>query len=182
MGADQGNVLPEGARRSASPGESFIERACLDLCEIALIGMVGLTFVEVVLRGGFHVSLEITDELGGYLLSALTFLSLPVALIGRAFHQVEYVQGRLGPRGRTLSQILFTTLSLVFALVLDWQLARLVLRSYVSDVTAPTLLGTPLWLPQSAMVLGTTLLSLSLVRVLCRDVRALASAHRESTP
>lgn len=161
-------AVPDG------PGESGAERFCLILCELALVGMVVLTFAEIVLRGVANVSLEITDEVGGYLLAAMTFLSLPVALGGGSFHQVEYVQARLGPRGRRLSRLVFTALSLTFVLLLEWQLGRLVLRSYASDVQAPTLLGTPMWIPQSAMVVGTAFLIYGLCRVLIHDLRALA--------
>jgi TRAP-type C4-dicarboxylate transport system permease small subunit len=157
---------------SAALPETLIERVASLLCEIVLVAMVLLISVEVVARQ-FHFSLEVVDELGGYLLAALTFLSLPVALIGGAFHQVEYVQRRLGPRGRTLAGLTFTVLSLVFCLLLAWQLWRLVTRSFASSVIAPTVLGTPLWIPQSAMLIGVAALIFSLLRVLVRQARAL---------
>jgi TRAP-type C4-dicarboxylate transport system permease small subunit len=163
---------------SESPlGESVVERACRGLCELALAAMVLLTSAEVVARQ-FHFSFELVDEIGGYLLAALTFLSLPVALVGGAFHQVEYVRARLGPRGRAALGLVFTLMSLLFALVLAWQLWRLVTRSYGADVRASTILGTPLWLPQSAMLLGTGALIVALLRVLARQWRTLRTAER----
>lgn len=59
-------------------------------------------------------------------------------------------------------------------MILGWQLTRLVLRSHRMEVEAPTLLGTPLWIPQSAMLVGTMFLIYSLLRVLRRDVQALS--------
>jgi TRAP-type C4-dicarboxylate transport system permease small subunit len=151
--------------------ETLIERACGAVCEAVLLAMVGLISAEVVARQ-FHYSLEVVDELGGYLLAALTFLSMPVALIGGAYHQVEYVQRRLGPRGRAVTGFAFTALSLAFCLLLAWQLWRLVTRSYASSVIAPTVLGTPLWIPQSAMLVGVAVLIFSLGRVLVRQAQA----------
>jgi TRAP-type C4-dicarboxylate transport system permease small subunit len=162
----------EGGPQPAAVPETPVERVAGVLCEIVLLAMVLLISVEVVARQ-FHYSLEVVDELGGYMLSALTFLSLPVALIGGAFHQVEYVQRRLSPRGRTIAGLVFTALSLAFCLLLAWQLSRLVTRSFASNVIAPTVLGTPLWIPQSAMLIGVAALIFSLLRVLARQARTL---------
>jgi TRAP-type C4-dicarboxylate transport system permease small subunit len=151
----------------------MVERMCRILCEATLLAMVVLISAEVVARMA-NFSFEIVDELGGYLLSALTFLSLPVALVGGAYHQVEYVRRRLSRRGRAVEGAVFTLLSLVFAVALVWQLWRLVYRSFAANVMAPTLLGTPLWIPQSAMLLGTAALIYSLLRVLRAQARAAA--------
>lgn len=150
-------------------GETWPERASNILCQVALVGLVVLTSTEVVARV-FHASIEITDEIGGYLLSAITFLSLPVALVGGALHKVEFIQARLGLKARLVSEIVFTGLGLAFAAILGWQLTRLVSRSYGADVAAPTILGTPLWIPQSVMLLGTVVFVYSLLRLLARDL------------
>ena len=160
------------AAQTATLRETLVERACRIACETALLAMVVLISAEVVARMA-HFSFEIVDEIGGYLLSALTFLSLPVALIGGAYHQVEYVQQRLSRRRRAIGGIVFTLLSLVFSLALIWQLWRLVYRSLASSVTAPTLLGTPVWIPQSVMLIGVAALIYSLVRFLLAHGRAL---------
>ena len=167
------SVTPSEER--APPGalpETVVERTCRALCELALIVMVLLTSAEVVIRV-FSFSFEFVDEVGGYLLSALTFLSLPVALIGGAYHQVEYFHGRLDRRGRAIADLVFAFLSLLFAVILEWQLWRLVTRSFASHVIAPTLLATPLWIPQSAMLLGTAALIFSLGRVIAARLRLL---------
>lgn len=171
IAADDGKpvVLPRTA----------IESACLLLCELALLGMVLLTSAEVVART-FHFSFEVVDELGGYLLAALTFLSLPVALIAGAYHQVDYLQAALRPRQRIALAGVFTLLSLGFALLLLWQLWRLVSRSFASGVVAPTVLDTPMWIPQSAMLFGTAALIWSLLRVLATQARAFYRLSRGS--
>ncbi len=67
---------------------------------------------------------------------------------------MQFVQARLSPRLRALSHLLFDMLSLLFCLVLLWQLTRFVLQSYRSGDVAPTLLATPLWIPQALMPIG----------------------------
>lgn len=147
------------------------EKLCMWLSSIALIAMVALTSLEVFLRSTFNFSLEFTDEVGGYLLAALSFLSLPVALTGNAYHRVEFYMRRLDSRGRALSRFIFNFINLVMIVVLDWQLFRLVARSYGQDDRASTLLGTPLWIPQSFMILGATILVFTLLRMLALDWR-----------
>ena len=146
-------------------GDTVVERGSSLACEIMLVVMVVLTTIEVVLRQ-FHISLEMADEIGGYLLAALTFMSLSVALAGDSFHKVEFLQNRLGLLGKRIMAVVFNLLSLVFAGFMEWQLYRLVTRSYNSEVMASTQLATPLWIPQSAMLIGMTLLIITLLREL----------------
>jgi TRAP-type mannitol/chloroaromatic compound transport system permease small subunit len=48
--------------------------------------------------------------------------------------------------------------------VLIWQLSRYVLQSWHSGDVAPTLLATPLWIPQSLMPIGAVVVTISLLR------------------
>jgi TRAP-type C4-dicarboxylate transport system permease small subunit len=171
--------MARGAIGTAEPpvGETIVERACRVACEMALVAMVAITCAEVALRAVTGGSLGFADEVGGYLLAAVTFLAVPVAVVWNAIHRVEYVQNLLGRRGRAMSEAAFLALALAFALTLDWQLARLVLRSFEADVLAPTMLGTPLWIPQSAMLAGGAVLAFSLLRLLLRRLSP-ASARR----
>jgi len=45
--------------------------------------------------------------------------------------------------------------------------------SYTREALAPTMLATPLWIPESVMVIGATLLLVSLGRTVIRDVQEL---------
>ncbi len=156
-------TLPEGP----------VERACRMLSELALVVMIVLIVSEMIARGGFNYSFEVVDEVGAYLLVALTFLSLPVCLASNAFHRVEFVLVRLAPRGRIVARMVFTTLILLFTLVLDFYLARVVLQSYEQEAMAMTRLLTPFWIPQLSMPIGLSALAFTLCRCLLRYARLL---------
>ena len=111
--------------------------------------------------------------MGGYLLVAMTFLSMSVAEAHGAFHRVELVQMRLSRSGRMISQIAFDLMSLAAAALVSWQLVRLTLNSWRAEDVAPTPLQTPLWLPQASMGLGMILLCLALLRTIAAKVRYL---------
>jgi TRAP-type C4-dicarboxylate transport system permease small subunit len=153
--------------------ESIVERACKLACVAAVIVMLVVIGVDILTRSLFNFSFEISDELGGYMLVVISFVSLPVCQISDSFHHVELIQSRLSPFGRAVSQIIFDVLSLVFSALLLWQLTRFELSSFRFGDRAPTYLATPLWIPQSAMMLGAAALCFSVARTLAADVARL---------
>jgi TRAP-type transport system small permease protein len=150
--------------------ETVVERACKLACVAALAVMLVVIAVDIVTRSAFNFSFEISDELGGYMLVVITFVSLSVCQVNDTFHHVELVQARLSPLGRAASHVIFDLLSLAFCVLLLWQLARFELSSYRFGDMAPTYLATPLWLPRTAMMLGAAALCFSVARTLCADI------------
>lgn len=175
-------VAPDGAVHlidNVSSGPGPVEKASEEICALFLIAMIILIGAEAIARNVFATSLQITDEIGGYLLVAMTFLSMSVAEAHGAFHRVELIQARLGQSARLVSQIVFDLMSLVASAFITWQLARLVMNSWRLEDVAPTPLQTPLWMPQTTMALGMFLLCLALVRTTVTKVRRLrGSAQR----
>jgi TRAP-type C4-dicarboxylate transport system permease small subunit len=171
-------VQIEQDRRRSNPSmrklkESIVERACKLACVAALITMLIVIGVDILTRSLFNFSFEISDELGGYMLVVITFVSLPVCQINDSFHHVELVQSRLSPFARAVSHIIFDLLSLVFCALLLWQLTRFEISSFRFGDRAPTYLATPLWIPQIAMMLGAAALCFSVARTLAADVARL---------
>lgn len=173
----------DGARRVGEPGplqpaEGWVERLCRGLCGLAIICTIVMVASEVFLRNLLGVSLQSADELGGYLLVGVSFLSLSTCFVSGAYHKVEFIDGRLSERGHALRKLAFDSMSLAFCLILLWQLVRLVLRSWESGDFAATILGTPLWIPQLTMPLGIAALCYSLIKSLWADVCWLSAVGR----
>jgi TRAP-type C4-dicarboxylate transport system permease small subunit len=159
-----------GAPSDALP-EGIVERVCKLLCFAALMVMLVVIGVDIFTRSVLGFSFEVSDELGGYMLALISFVSLSVCQVNNSFHHVQFVQAKLSPRGRALSQVIFDLLSLTFCVLLCWQLARFELNSWRFEDRAPTYLATPLWLPRLVMVLGTAALCFSVLRTLISHVR-----------
>jgi TRAP-type C4-dicarboxylate transport system permease small subunit len=140
--------------------------------------MIVMIAAEAIARNVFGTSLQITDEVGGYLLVALTFLSMSVAESHGAFHRVELVQMRLSPSARVASQIVFDLMALAASALVTWQLVRLAINSWRAEDIAPTPLGTPLWLPQTSMGIGMALLCLTLLRSIAAKLKHLRGGAR----
>lgn len=153
----------------------LIERASLWTSAICMIGMVLLILAEIVLRGVFNSTTEHSDELVGYMLVGLTFLSLALCQSRGAFHRVEMVQMRLGPHGQAVSALIFDLLSFGYVALTDWYFVQFVMSSYRREAMASTALGTPLWIPETVMIVGATLLLVMLGKAIVEDVRRLVS-------
>jgi TRAP-type transport system small permease protein len=184
--AESEHGLPLGVAAARKITEGPVERLCKLVCVAALIVMLIVIGVDIITRSLLNFSFEISDELGGYMLVVITFFSLSVCQVNDSFHHVELVQARLSPRGRAISQVIFDLLSLVFCVLLLWQLFRFEVSSWRFDDKAPTYLATPLWAPRLVMVLGAAALCFSVLRTLAADVRRLRIGgdvrHRASGP
>ena len=153
----------------------LLERASLWLSAICLVGMALLMMAEVLLRGLFNSTTEHADELVGYLLVGISFLSLALCQSRGAFHRVEMVQMRLRPRGKALSSLIFNLLSFAYIAVTDWYFLQFVLSSYRREAMASTVLATPLWIPETVMIVGATMLLMALGKAIVVDIRKLVA-------
>src|SRR5262245_59115159 len=153
----------------------LIERVSLWTSAVCMIGMVVLILAEIVLRGAFNSTTEHSDELVGYLLVGISFLSLALCQSRGAFHRVEMVQMRLSPRGQAVSALVFDILSFAYVALTGWYFLQFVMSSYRREAVASTALGTPLWIPETVMVVGAALLLVMLGKAVVEDVRKLVS-------
>lgn len=172
----QTHIEPRGGRFPLVEGLIRVQRL---LSELIVLLMALSIAAEVVCRGLFGFSLMIVEETGGYLLAALVFLGMGIALHDRVLFRVEFLIHALPERTRQSLQLLFDLLSLAFMLILGWQLLRLVMQSYERGVQAATTLATPLYLPQMLMVAGAVSVILVLLKQVAEDVAQLQGGRHE---
>jgi TRAP-type C4-dicarboxylate transport system permease small subunit len=174
--AASGDMETQGAAtRPLAAGTTEIARVCEFAVAAALLAMVLIIAVDVFARSLLGFSLQMSDEMCGYLLVAATFLSVPVSLAHDGFHHVELIQARLTPRGRLISRLGFDVLALVVCTILDWQFIRLELSAWNSGAMAPSVMMTPLWIPQLSLPLGMSLVCLLLIAAIISKVQQLKS-------
>jgi TRAP-type transport system small permease protein len=161
---NQPEFAAEAAEERFHPAPTLLEKICMWICEIAIVVMGAIVILEIVTRNLFGFSFEMSEEIGGYIIVGITFLSLPVCQVYRSYHHVQFIQSRLSPKLQALSHLLFDLLSLLFCAVMLWQLIRFVATTYRSEDVAPTLLATPLWIPQALMPIGMLAVTVSILR------------------
>src|SRR5690606_7443449 len=124
-GNDEINARETPAEHAGALGEGIVERLFKVLSVAALLAMLALIAIDIFTRSVLNFSFEVSDELSGYMLVAIAFLSLSVCHVNGSFHQVEFLQARLSERGRLASLVLFEVLMLGVAGILLWQYVRL---------------------------------------------------------
>jgi TRAP-type C4-dicarboxylate transport system permease small subunit len=168
-------AIETSAGNGSSPGLRLLDKGCELVVALALIAMAVIIIADVFTRNALGYSLQISDEICGYLLVAVTFMSMSVSHTHGTFHRVKFVQARLSERSRLISQVAFDVVALVVCAVLDWQFIRLEFGAWVSGSMAPTIMMTPLWIPQLSMPIGGTLVCLALARTIVAKARRLTA-------
>lgn len=149
----------------------ILERSVNFLAKLSLVAMMVIIGGEVVLRNTFHHSWPGTDEVSGYLVVAITFLSLAVCQAHKGYHELQVVKGRLSPRAVALLDVVLNLICLVAALILLWQFSRLVMRSWETQDLSSTALRTPYWIPQVTMPLGMAAFCIASVKEIALNIR-----------
>jgi len=130
---------------------------------------------DVMMRHIFDAATIWADEVSGYLLVAITFLGAAYTLTVEGHIRVEAFMVKLPIKTRQSLEFLTDSLSVAFLVVFTWQAFRLVKDSYVNVNLAPTLVRTPLYLPQLLLAIGMAWLCLQLLAHLMQraiDLRA----------
>src|SRR5215203_3119288 len=108
-GAD---TLP--ASHGATPiSEGFIEGMCGQLAKLTLVTMMVIIGAEMLLRNTIHFSWEGTDEVGSYLVVAVTFLSLATCQVYGGYHELQIVKMKLSPRIHAALNVLLHVVCLI---------------------------------------------------------------------
>lgn len=141
----------------------FLIRLGLYASVLVVIAMMSLITLDVGLRNILNISLQSADELSGYLLVALSFFGVGYSLRTGALLRVEFILFSLPPRLKAALGVLYDVLSLGVMLILTYYLYRVTLSSYNRGMVAPTLLETPIWIPQVAMPVGSLILVVALI-------------------
>ena len=131
---------------------------------------------EMVVRSLFGWSIQFSNEIGGYALVAVTFLSLASGQLLHAYHRVHFVEARLSPAGRAWLRLAFDIAALVVSLVLLGELVRFEWITFNSGDVAATSLMTPQWMPRLVMPIGTLVLAWALTRTVLADWRRVRAA------
>lgn len=163
-----------------SPSEGRAARSGRWASQLLMIGLVAMMGLEMLVRSLFGWSIQFSNELGGYALVAITFLSLASGQLMHAYHRVRFLENRLGMTGRARLRLFFDLLAALVMTVLLVELARFEWITWQSGDVASTSLLTPLWLPRLVMPLGALALVWALLRVLAADVRRLRAASNPS--
>lgn len=137
-----------------------IERWLGTLFGLIFLALSVVVTVETIVRKVFNFSLQGADELGGYALAFGATIAFSVALIGRSHIRVDVFHDRLPAWLQTGLNWLSIVCIALFATLLAW-LAWFVIQDSISyQSVSQTPWATPLYLPQSAWLIGLIMFAL----------------------
>lgn len=151
----------------------------LIICELVLGALAVCISLDALLRWSINWSILVVDELGGYALVCLAFFGFSIALHEKALFRVDAFYDWLSPINRARFQLVFDILTLAFMLLLLWHFWGLVTRSHAKEISALTMLRTPIWIPQLLMVVGACSTSLVLIVHVINDYKMVFKTNRK---
>lgn len=153
------------------------------LAHIAMWGVVAmmlLVVVDVSMRAVANRSTLIADEMGGYLLVLIAYLGMAEAYKAGKHIRVDIVTVWLPERLQAWLDAVFCLLGLAVLITVIWRSVIMVHRSQVGDVIIPGVFLTPVYLPQTLIVVGLVALALQCGLDLVGCASALRRASKKS--
>ena len=142
---------------------------------VAALGVMAMCLLvtgAVVVRYVFNWPVVWVPEIVGYLMVALVFLALGETMLAGRHIKIDLVVGRLPQRLRDVVELLTLTLSVGVAGFFAWHGLNTMLRSLdYGRRDAFGALNMPLWIPQIALPIGLSVLTLVVILLACRKLR-----------
>lgn len=135
----------------AAPARRILKQPLeLSLCVI-LVAIVGVTFIQVLFRYIFHLSLAWSEELARYLFLWLASLASAYAFKTRSHFALRFLVNRFGKRLQSLMGSLVTLIVVLFLAIFVWKAVAFT-ASMANQVAPSTQMS--MAVPYSSAVVG----------------------------
>lgn len=141
---------------------------------ILLLG--GMVMAEVITRYLLRQPLRIADEMGAYMVIAITFIGLAYAAKEKTHVRVTFVVDKLPTRVRNWMRVATLTIATAFVPVLIYAYIHLIEHSYTRGIMSSSWLRVPLVWPRLVLLIGAVLLLLQLIVEVIKAVRVARSS------
>ena len=147
---------------------------------LAAVFLFGLLVMVLLSIGGrqLHFYVPGTDAYAGYLMAASGFLALAHTLKRGEHIRVTLVLAALSGRWKKALEVWALAFATVLSCLFAFYCCRLSWRSHTFNDISTGSDATPLWIPQSAMALGSTIFAIALLDELVAVLRGDKLRHR----
>ena len=145
------------------------------LSAIILGLMTVLILVEILLWNTLNKTTLIADEYSAYGLAAIIFLGAGYCLKEKGHIRITLVLGFLPRRLAAVITCLASALTTLFMGYLWWYLFKMVQATIRYNSTSGTLTQTPLWIPQTLMLVGAACFLIQLVGITVKTYIAIGT-------
>lgn len=146
------------------------------ICAVMLALMTLLILLEIFLWNVFTKTTLIADEYSAYGLAIIIFMGAGYCLKEKGHIRITLVLGFLPHRVAAVITFLATALTTLFMGYLWWYLVEMVRATIRYHSTSGTLTQTPLWIPQTLMLIGATCFLIQLVGTTLKTFMAIGTS------
>jgi TRAP-type C4-dicarboxylate transport system permease small subunit len=139
--------------------------------------MTILILLEILLWNTFQKTTLIADEYSAYGLAAIIFLGAGYCLKEKGHIRITLLLGMLPEKAARIITFWATLVTAVFMGYLWWYLFKMVSATFRYQSTSGTLTNTPLWIPQTLMLIGAAGFFIQLVATTMRTFRAITTGE-----
>ena len=144
---------------------------------VMLALMTVLILVEIFLWNVFEKTTLIADEYSAYGLAAIIFLGAGFCLKEKGHIRITLVLGFLPEKAARVITFCATVITSLFMAYIWWYLFKMVQATIRYQSTSGTLTNTPLWIPQTVMLVGAAFFFIQLVGTTLRTYQAISTGE-----
>jgi len=147
------------------------------LSAVTLGLMSVLILVEIFLWNAFEETTLIADEYSAYGLAAIIFLGSGYCLKEKGHIRIPIILNLIPEKPTRVITFAATAVTTAFMGYIWWYLFLMVKATVRYGSTSGTLTNTPLWIPQSVMLLGAACLLVQMVGTTLKTYRAIGTGE-----
>ncbi|MBU0969578.1 MAG: TRAP transporter small permease [Proteobacteria bacterium] len=141
-----------------------------------ILGLMTLVIlVEIFIWNMFEKTTLIADEYSAYGLAAIIFLGAGYCLKEKGHIRITLILGLLPPKAAGIITFMATLITTAFMGYLWWYLFKMVQSAIRYGSTSGTLTHTPLWVPQTVMLMGAGIFFVQLVATTIKTFQAIST-------
>jgi len=140
-----------------------------------VLGIMGLTMVEVISRYVLRHPIMLADEFGGYSFAAISLIGLAYTMKEGRHIRIQFVVSRLPVKVSNWLRLITLGAALVYAIVASKVSYGFIGDAFDRHIRAASHLMTPLAWPQLVLPIGFTLLSIILAAEVIQVIRNIRS-------
>jgi TRAP-type C4-dicarboxylate transport system permease small subunit len=143
-----------------------------------MLGLMSvLILVEILLWNVFEKTTLIADEYSAYGLAAIIFLGSGYCLKEKGHIRIPIILNLLPEKPTRVITFVATAVTTVFMGYIWWYLFKMVQSTVRYNSTSGTLTNTPLWIPQSIMLIGAACFFLQMIGTTLRTYQAIGTGE-----
>jgi TRAP-type C4-dicarboxylate transport system permease small subunit len=143
-----------------------------------MLGLMSiLILAEIFLWNLFEKTTLIADEYSAYGLAAIIFLGSGYCLKEKGHIRIPIILNLFPEKPTRVITFVATTATTVFMGYIWWYLFKMVQATFRYNSTSGTLTNTPLWIPQTIMLIGAACFFLQMIGTTLRTYQAIGTGE-----